>query len=134
MEQLKELRTRKGYSQQELADLADIAQHTISEIELGRRKPQGRTLRKIAAALEVDVEELTSSPKATAPPSPEPEKVSEEERRLLSREYLSPLVAMVEDLEQRAVILRGKAGENRLSAETLNEFARTVAAVQRVLY
>ncbi len=70
METLKELRTRKGYSQQELADIADVAQHTISEIELGRRKPQGRTLRKIAAALEVGVEELTA-PKAGAPPSPD---------------------------------------------------------------
>ncbi len=66
METLKELRTRKGYSQQELADIADVAQHTISEIELGRRKPQGRTLRKIAAALEVGVEELTA-PKGRAP-------------------------------------------------------------------
>ncbi len=58
VEQLKELRTRKGYSQQELADLSDVAQHTISEIELGRRKPQGRTLRKMAAALGVEVSDL----------------------------------------------------------------------------
>ncbi len=66
MERLKELRTRKGYSQQELADIANVAQHTVSEIELGRRKPHGRTLRKLATALGVDVEELVG-PKGRAP-------------------------------------------------------------------
>jgi transcriptional regulator with XRE-family HTH domain len=68
VEKLKQIRTRRGYSQQELADLADVAQHTISEIELGRRNPQGRTLRKIASALDVDITDLmqSESPKAAA--------------------------------------------------------------------
>jgi transcriptional regulator with XRE-family HTH domain len=70
MERLKELRIRKGYSQQELADMSTVAQHTISTIEMGQRAPQGRTLRKLAAALGVDVEELTI-PKADAPPPSE---------------------------------------------------------------
>ncbi len=70
MEQLKELRTRKGYSQQELADLSDVAQHTISEIELGRRKPQGRTLRKMAAALGVEVSDLLEVEERPKGPSP----------------------------------------------------------------
>ncbi len=71
MEQLRKLRIQKGYSQQELANRADTAQHTISEIELGRREPQGRTLRKLAAALGVSVadlfEEESQVPKVEAP-------------------------------------------------------------------
>ncbi len=55
LERLRQIRERAGYSQQELADTAGVSQHTISEIELGRRKPQGRTLRKLASVLGVEV-------------------------------------------------------------------------------
>ncbi len=55
MERLRHIRDQAGYSQQELADESGVSQHTISEIELGRRKPQGRTLRKLAGVLGVEV-------------------------------------------------------------------------------
>ena len=55
MERLRHIREQAGYSQQDLADKSGVSQHTISEIELGRRKPQGRTLRKLANALGVEV-------------------------------------------------------------------------------
>ena len=55
MEKLRHIRDQAGYSQQELADESGVSQHTISEIELGRRKPQGRTLRKLAHTLGVEV-------------------------------------------------------------------------------
>ena len=58
MERLRHIRERAGYSQQRLADDSGVSQHTISEIELGRRKPQGRTLRKLAEALGVSVADL----------------------------------------------------------------------------
>jgi transcriptional regulator with XRE-family HTH domain len=71
LERLKELRIESGYSQQELADLSGVAQHTISEIELGRRDPQGRTLRKLADVLGVQVvdfyREVPSAPLVQAP-------------------------------------------------------------------
>ena len=80
MEKLKQLRTRRGYSQQELADLADVAQHAISEIELGRRKPHGRTLRKIATALDVNITDLTESETGKAlSPQPDPEDAASSE-------------------------------------------------------
>ena len=72
MERLRALRELAGYSQQELADVSGVSQHTISEIELGRRKPQGRTLRKLAKVLGVEVADLLggpASPKAKAPPA-----------------------------------------------------------------
>ena len=58
MESLRHIREQAGYSQQDLADETGVSQHTISEIELGRRKPQGRTLRKLAKALDVKVADL----------------------------------------------------------------------------
>ena len=55
MERLRYIREQAGYSQQDLANESGVSQHTISEIELGRRKPQGRTLRKLADSLGVEV-------------------------------------------------------------------------------
>jgi transcriptional regulator with XRE-family HTH domain len=56
---------------------------TISELERGVREPYPATLGKIAAALEIPIEELTEAPKANAPPSSEPSfgDVLAEERR-----------------------------------------------------
>jgi transcriptional regulator with XRE-family HTH domain len=60
LERLRRIREQAGYSQQALADKSGVSQHTISEIELGRRKPQGRTLRKLAGALGVEIRDLTA--------------------------------------------------------------------------
>jgi transcriptional regulator with XRE-family HTH domain len=61
LERLRYIREQAGYSQQDLADESSVSQHTISEIELGRRKPQGRTLRKLAKVLDVRVADLTGN-------------------------------------------------------------------------
>ena len=55
MDRLRHIRVQAGFSQQDLADESGVSQHTISEIELGRRRPQGRTLRKLAGVLGVEV-------------------------------------------------------------------------------
>jgi transcriptional regulator with XRE-family HTH domain len=87
LERLRYAREQVGYSQQELADKSGVSQHTISEIELGRRKPHGRTLRKLAEVLGVEVADLLGGPArplAKAPPSQEKlfnNGVLEEERR-----------------------------------------------------
>jgi transcriptional regulator with XRE-family HTH domain len=72
LDRLRHIREQAGYSQQDLADESGVSQHTISELELGRRRPQGRTLRKMAKVLGVavaDLREDTDSLKAEAPPS-----------------------------------------------------------------
>src|SRR5215207_2988486 len=74
LERLRQIREQAGYSQQDLADESGVSQHTISEIELGRRKPQGRTLRKLAGVLGVEVRDFfegMTSPLAQAPPDPQ---------------------------------------------------------------
>jgi transcriptional regulator with XRE-family HTH domain len=75
LERLRYIREQAGYSQQNLADESGVSQHTISEIELGRRKPQGRTLRKLAGVLNVEVRDFygeSEYPKGEAPPSLQP--------------------------------------------------------------
>ena len=58
VERLKELRRLRAFSQQELADVAGVGRNTISRIERGETGAHGRTLRRLAQALSVDVAEL----------------------------------------------------------------------------
>ena len=59
-EHLKVLRKRRALSLSELALLSDVGRVTINRIENGKQKPMPRTIRRLAQALEVSVEELTS--------------------------------------------------------------------------
>jgi transcriptional regulator with XRE-family HTH domain len=66
-DQLIDLRAAQELTQEALAEKAGTSPTTISNLESGKvAKPQYRTLRKVAAALGVDVEELMS-PKAGTP-------------------------------------------------------------------
>ena len=57
---LKKLREKKGLSQHRLAKLADVANNTIIKIEQGENiNPTLATLKKIAEALGVSLDELT---------------------------------------------------------------------------
>ncbi|HIS35133.1 TPA: helix-turn-helix transcriptional regulator [Candidatus Scatousia excrementigallinarum] len=51
-------RVRKGYSQEELAELADTSRHSISLIESGLQHPKLISILKIANALCIDINEL----------------------------------------------------------------------------
>ncbi len=57
---LKELREQRSLSLRELADKSKVPYPTISLLENGKREPQGRTTRKLAAALDVEVTDLYS--------------------------------------------------------------------------
>ena len=53
------LRKQKGLSQERLARLADVANNTIIKMESGENKnPTLETLRKVAKAFDVSVDEL----------------------------------------------------------------------------
>ncbi len=58
MQEVRRLREEKGWGQKELAYHAGLSQSVISEIETGKRSPSARTMRKLAAALEVEVRAL----------------------------------------------------------------------------
>ena len=57
-ENLKELRKKKGYSQQELAIRLNVVRQTISKWEKGLSVPDADTLIKMAEVFEVPVNEL----------------------------------------------------------------------------
>lgn len=58
MDTVKELRRRKGWSQKDLARASGVGQDTISGVESGRHDPRPSTLRKLAAALGVEVSDF----------------------------------------------------------------------------
>jgi DNA-directed RNA polymerase specialized sigma subunit len=58
MDRLKELRLDANLTQEELAEITDLTQSTISRLEKGGRRPRPKTLGKLAYALGVKPEEL----------------------------------------------------------------------------
>jgi len=57
-QKIKDLRNRKGLSQEQLADAAQINLRTVQRIEAGETEPRGDTLTRIANALNIKPEEL----------------------------------------------------------------------------
>lgn len=55
---IKELRSRKGYSQEELAERSGLSLRTIQRIENGETEPRGDSLTRLAAAFDVTVDDL----------------------------------------------------------------------------
>jgi len=56
---VKRLREAKGLSQEKLARLADVANNTLIKMETGKNKnPTLETLKRVAKALEVSVDDL----------------------------------------------------------------------------
>jgi XRE family transcriptional regulator, regulator of sulfur utilization len=61
---LRYLRSKKNWSQQQLAALADLPRTTLTHIESGQGNPSLANLVKLSAALGVGVEELLSRPRS----------------------------------------------------------------------
>jgi transcriptional regulator with XRE-family HTH domain len=64
VDRIRHARRRLGLSQEELAKASGVSAATIVQAELGNRRPQGRTLRKLAAALGVEVADLLEGEEA----------------------------------------------------------------------
>lgn len=62
-ERIIQLRTEKGYSTNKLSQLAEIAQATLREIEIGQKSPNIITLEKICNALEISLADFFSEDK-----------------------------------------------------------------------
>ena len=65
-EQIRTLRKNKGLSQELLAENAGINLRTLQRIESGSVVPRGETLRLLAQALDIPVEELAASQELSA--------------------------------------------------------------------
>jgi len=55
---VKELRTSKGLSQEELADISNLSIRTVQRIENGETVPRGDTLKRLAVTLQVSPDEI----------------------------------------------------------------------------
>lgn len=55
---IKELRQRKGFSQEELSEKSGLSLRTVQRIENAETEPMGDSLKKIAAALDANPDEL----------------------------------------------------------------------------
>lgn len=58
----KALRTERGESQEAVARRADISTATYSRIEKGLNEPSLETLRRLAGALDVSIDDLVGGP------------------------------------------------------------------------
>ena len=56
---IKELRKRKGFSQEELSENSGLSLRTIQRLENGETKPRGDTLKRLAASFGIPPEEIT---------------------------------------------------------------------------
>jgi transcriptional regulator with XRE-family HTH domain len=90
-ERLAELRERRALTLRELGKMSGVAADTINQIELGHRKARPSTLRKLARALKIDVQEFYAEPaipKAEAPREAGPPQAKHEEFAVALRELL----------------------------------------------
>ncbi len=70
MEELRRLRTLRGFTQRELSRNTGVDPSTLSQIEMGRRCPSLHTLETLADALDCEVRDFL--PHGYAPPSKAP--------------------------------------------------------------
>src|SRR5687768_11452108 len=61
-------RRKKGFTQEELAELAKVTVRTIQRIESGETTPRSYTLKAIAAALDISFESLQNTEAAPQQP------------------------------------------------------------------
>jgi transcriptional regulator with XRE-family HTH domain len=87
---IKELRLKKGMTQEDLAAKTYISSRTIQRIENGDVEPRAYTLQTIASALEVDFQELINCDKADAEAT-----LSNEEKIWLPLLHLSGLFILL---------------------------------------
>ena len=85
-ETLKDLRKKKGYSQEEAASRLNIVRQTVSKWEKGLSVPDADMLVKLAELYEVTVGELLGAPQAceetTEPNQPDMREVAEQLSRI----------------------------------------------------
>ena len=55
---IKELRLKRGMSQDQLADISGLSLRTVQRVESGQNIPRGDTLSRLASALQVTIEEI----------------------------------------------------------------------------
>lgn len=85
---IRDLRLKLGISQEDLADLSGLTGRTVQRIEGGQTVPRGDSLKRIAAALQVNIEELTGQTWQPEFGELEDQKIlSQEKQRFMEQHY-----------------------------------------------
>jgi transcriptional regulator with XRE-family HTH domain len=113
VDRIRHARRRLGLSQEELAEASGVSAATIVQVELGHRRPQGRTLRKLAAALGVEVADLLEEEGPPKTPAPPPDQGAQ--RR---REFLDYIKALDRD---ELTALSDRLDEDQMSVRSASE-------------
>ena len=123
---IREERERAGLTQEELAAKAKVNPVTISVWENGRRVPKIASLEKLAAALNVSVNNLIAPP----PPVSQLKAVDTKESYGASENgeidvYISKIALMLRDMpeEQKLKVLQYTLDQKQISALRLREEA-----------
>jgi transcriptional regulator with XRE-family HTH domain len=93
---VRQIRLQKGLSQTDLKSISGVGQDSISGIESGKHRPRPSTLRKLAAALGVEVEDFYKDPQRPKSRSDRGRIVEE----LLSLPFEARM-ALLENIEKR---------------------------------
>ncbi len=134
-------------SQEELAKASGVSPATVVQVELGNRQPQGRTLRKLATALDVEVADLIEEEEAEAPKAAPPRDRPGEpgtgfpsfgelyllaERQVLAeRRLLSSLNPFATQVEARTAYWRRLAEGGRVSLHRLEDATEDLGITAR---
>ena len=87
-ENVRSLREQRGLTQQQVAKIAGIPRATFGNLESGSANPTLQVLTKVAAALQVRLEELLSAPRTAARLVPARELFVRRRREVVVRRFL----------------------------------------------
>jgi transcriptional regulator with XRE-family HTH domain len=126
-EKLKELRKLNNISLRSLSEKSGISKSTLSDIENNKTNPTTNTLKKIAAAFNIDVEDLFKAEPITDNDlekwDKNSEQVKEEVELYETGEFKTAEAAMQFILKQPAIMGYGGFDAEKLSKEEIIEFA-----------
>ena len=87
-------RKLKGLTQEELAEISGVTSRTIQRIEVGETVPRSFTIRRIADALELNLEDLLEQNTDNPAPQPDPETVKARNSRLIDEQHFLQLLCL----------------------------------------
>lgn len=89
-ERIIQLRTKKNYSTNRLAQLAGIGQATLRDIEIGKKNPNVTTLEKICQALDISLAEFFTESQSSSV-------IQEENQRYDFPDEVKKEIALIEE-------------------------------------
>lgn len=131
LDRLKEWRDYRGLTQEELAESAGVARYSISNYESGKTSARRRTAERLAEALGVELEDLTTPPARPKVPAPVRSLSKADRRALLSSLAGKEAPPIPGELERLVKIRRAAIAGGMGFAEFNDWFRRSTASEVR---